>query len=256
MNEEFHDSNGNNETPACPVKGRGFVSPKFQLWLTFGVLGFVIFYNTGELLRTPEVVEVETNQSMFSIPAEMSDRYNSCNYKYLFFCEAKSTFILPECEKLSGLARSTCILTASGKKSIWASIPYVNVVIGAVELLPRLPDAVIHMLGKRRGRGSLEFSLAVLFVVAYITTLVVALRQQSPSNLYLFAFMLIVGPYLVLGVFWLFQYALAEASLGANKAAAALLTTFGLPGCLLICIRHDLRSLAKVAEEIHRGAGL
>lgn len=260
MSQDAPDPHGSDKAVTGPAKKSGFSSHSIHRIVTLGVLFVVLFYNLGELLKTPQVTEAATNQSMFSIPAEISDRYNSCDYKYLFFCEPKSTDA-PGCENLTGIARSTCILTENGQAgsgadhpSRWASVPFVNVIVAAAEILPRLPDAVIYMLRERWGRGSLEFSLGLVFVLAYVTLLVVALRQESPLNFWLFALAVVFGPYLMLGVFWLLQQALAGAAAETSKVAAILVSLIGLPGCLAVCIGHDFKSAVKVVGEIRRGA--
>jgi hypothetical protein len=259
MSQEPQDPHGNNQTVKEPTEKKGLASLSVHHIVTLVVLFIVIVYNLGELLKTQGVAEVAANQSMFSIPTEISDRYNSCDYKNLFFCEPKSTDV-PGCENLVGVDRATCILTDNGlagtsadQPSRWASVPYVNVVLAAVEILPHLPDAVIHMLRERWDRGSLEFSLGLVFVFAYITLMVVALRQESPLNLWLFALAVVFGPYLMLGVFWLFQKALAGAAAKTTKVASMMVSTIGLPGCLAVCIRHDFKSAVKVVGEIRRG---
>jgi hypothetical protein len=260
MTQEPQDPHGNDEAVRAPVKKRGFFPLSIQHIVTLVVLFIVLFYNLGELLKTPGVADVATNQSMFSIPTEISDRYDSCDYKYLFFCEPKSTDV-PGCDNATGLARSVCILTdnrqtgsAPDHSSRWVTLPYVGVLFAAAEILPRLPDAVIHMLRERWDRGSLEFSLGLVFVLGYVTLMVVALRQEIPANLWWFALMVVFGQYLMLGVFWLLQKALAGAAAETSKIAAILVSVLGLPGCLAICIKHDAESVAKAVGEIRRGA--
>jgi hypothetical protein len=236
----------------------GFPSSRLRHAVTLAALVLVIVYNIGELLTTTGVDKLAKDQSMFSIPTEMSDRYNFCDYRFLFFCEPKSNSIPAACLALTGVARATCILTDNGQAGSapsqapgWTSIPIVKLVVGAVVILPRLPDATIHMLQSRWARGRLEFSLGLVFVFAYITLMVVALRQESSTKLWAFAAVVVAGPYLVIGIFWLFQHALAGASAGAEKFAAFMVASLGLPACLLVCIKHDAASLGKVIKGVH-----
>ena len=258
MSEALQPPHENKNAAPGSKNKLGFPSSRVRHLVTLAALVLVIVYNIGELLRTPGVDELAKNQSMFSIPTEMSDRYNSCDYRYLFFCEPKSTSIPAACVALTGLARATCILTDNGQAGSappqapsWTSIPVVKVVVGAVVILPRLPDATIHMLQKRWARGRLEFSLGLVFVFVYVTLMVVALRQESSTKLWAFAAVVVAGPYLVIGIFWLFQHALAGASAGAEKFAAFMVASLGLPACLLVCIKHDAASLAKVIKGVH-----
>jgi hypothetical protein len=284
MSEVSRDPKPNNTESTGPVKKGGFPQLSLQHILTLVVLAIVIVYNIGEILRTPVVADVATNQSLFAISKEISDRYNVCEYKYLFFCEPKPAEVRPSCENLSGLARDLCeqqahdthvprscenlraleevfcIWTDNGRAEIsperhpyWASIPFIGIIYPAVEILPHLPDAVIYMLAERWKLGHLQFSLGLLFVSAYVTLMVVAFRLDNRMALVLFALAVVFGPYLLLGGFWLFQQALAEASAAANNIAAGVLAGLGLPTCLAICIKHDVGSVGKIIGEVRRG---
>jgi len=286
MSEESGDPKGNNAASTSPVKKGGFPQLRLHHILTLLVLGIVIIFNVGEFLRSPIVAQVSTNQSLFAISKEISDRYNSCDYKYLFFCEPKPAEARPSCENLSALARDVCVAQAqdahahvprtcenlsaleevfciwtdNGRAEIsasrhpyWASIPFVGIIYPAVEILPHLPDAVIYMLGQRWKLGHVEFSLGLLFVFAYVTLMVVAFRLDNRMALLIFAVVVVFGPYLLLGVFWLFQRALGSASAEANYVAGGLVATVGLPTCLAICIKHDVGKVAEVIREIRRG---
>jgi hypothetical protein len=237
---------------------RGFFHTRTWKTVTWIGLAVLMCYNVAELLKTRAVGTLARDQSMFSIPEEMSARYRSCDYQYLLFCQQNLPSVPPACANLAGLARSECILTDNGQaggarrgSSSWLSVPYINVVVAAVVTLPRLPDATIHMLRERWTRGTLAFSLGLVFVVGYITMMVVALRSKGPAKMWMFAFVVVAGPYLISGLFWLFQYALVGASLRAESLTAALAAGVGLPTCLAICINHDAGSLVKMAKGLH-----
>jgi hypothetical protein len=134
-------------------------------------------------------------------------------------------------------------------------VPVLNVILAAAGMVPRLPDATLHMLGKRLRRGHLEFSLGMLFILGYITVMVVALRQQGPVIWY-FALAVVAGPWLVIGIFWILKHLLAGASYEAEKIATFFITAIGLPGCLMVCIHHDLESLGKILGGLRKGVGL
>jgi hypothetical protein len=226
--------------------------------MTLIVLVIVIVYNAGEILKTSAVQEVVRDQSMFSIPAEMSERYDSCEYRYLFFCGQKSSAVPAACANLTGFARASCILTDNGEAgsgapqaSSWQSLWFVRMIVTAVVTLPRLPDATIHMLQDRWRRGSLQFSLGLVFVAVYLTLMVVTLRSTNSARLWMCACVVVTGPYLIAGIFWLLQQALTGASEGAEKFTALMVSVLGLPGCLLVCIQHDAESLVKVVKGIH-----
>ena len=229
MGEESRDPKGINTASTGPVKKGGFPQLRLHHILTLGVLFIVLVFNIGEILRTPKVAEVSTNQSLFAISKEISDRYNWCDYKYLFFCNPKPAEVRPSCENLSGLARDVCVAQAqdahvdvprrcenlsaleevfciwtdNGRAEIsasrhpyWASIPFIGIIYPAVEILPHLPDAVIYMLGQRWKLGPVEFSLGLLFVFAYVTLMVVAFRLDNRMALLIFASAVVFGPYL------------------------------------------------------------
>ena len=236
---------------------RGFLHSRSWKAVTWIGLAVLMCYNIAELLKTAGVRKLETDQSMFSIPEEMSARYQSCDYQYLFFCPHKKSASVPAaCANLAGLARSECILTDNGQaggapREVPWFVRSVKMVLAAVVTLPRLPDATIHMLLDRRTRGPLEFSLGLTFVAGYVTMMVVALRSKGPARMWMFAFVVVAGPYLMTGIVWLFQYALVGATLRAEQFTAALAAGVGLPTCLAICINHDAGSLVKMAKGLH-----
>jgi hypothetical protein len=238
-------------------KRRSFFHSRVWKAVTWIGLAVLMCYNIAELLKTPAVGKLARDQSMFSIPEEMSARYQSCDYQYLFFCpQTKSASVPPACANLAGLARSECILTDNGQagdapRAVPWFVASVKMVLAAVVTLPRLPDAIIHMLRDRWTRGTLALSLGLTFVAGYITMMVVALRSKGPARMWMFAFAVVAGPYLMTGIFWLFQYALAGATLRAEQFTAALAAGVGLPTCLAICINHDAGSLVKMAKGLH-----
>ena len=87
-------------------------------------------------------------------------------------------------------------------------------------------------------------------MASYVTLLVVMLRQESPQNLWMFAVMVVVGPYLILGAFWILQQLLAQVSFVTEKLATFFISTLGLPSCLLICLHHDTESLLKITKVV------
>jgi hypothetical protein len=134
------------------------------------------------------------------------------------------------------------------------SIPYLTTIIYAAEMLPRLPDAIHHMLKLRWGLGHLEFSMGVVFTLAYITLIVLALRSKSNLKFLYFVLGIVYGPYLILGIFWILQHALLGAASGVSATAAFLISLLGVPGCLLTCIGHESESLVKAVGVVGKGA--
>jgi hypothetical protein len=117
---------------------------------------------------------------------------------------------------------------------------YVKIAVGAVVTLPRLPDAVIHMLKCRWKRGPLEVSLGMLFLYGYYTLMVVAIRREGGGNLWYFACAVIAGPYLVAFVFWILQHWLAGASPLMDRLVAFFTWLFGSTLCSVLCMAHDV----------------
>jgi hypothetical protein len=253
-NQEPHLTN---DTSPDSGQRRGFFHSRIWRAATWLGLAVLMCYNIAELLKTTGVRNLASDRTMFSIPEEMSARYQSCDYQYLFFCpRTKSASVPPACANLTGLARSECILTDDGQAAgALREVPWfvasVKMVLAAVVTVPRLPDATIHMVRDRWTRGPLAFSLGLVFVAVYITMMVVALRSKGPAQMWMFAFVVVAGPYLISGIFWLFQYALVGASLRAERFTAALAAGVGLPTCLAICINHDAGSLVKMAKGLH-----
>lgn len=226
--------------------------------VTLVVLVLMILYNLGEFLKSPTVEEIARDKSMFAIPSEMSERYKSCDYKLLFYCEPKAEEIPEACKSLTGLARSGCILSNNGhfdpapaRASGLMSFPFIAIPAAAVITLPRMPDATIHVLRTRWNHGSIQFSLALVFVAAYVTLMVLALRSKEDAKLWIFATAVVVGPYLVIAAFSLLQHLLSGASATTEKFAAFMVSGLGLPACLLVCIRHDAESLLKTVKGVH-----
>jgi hypothetical protein len=206
--------------------------------------------DTIELMHVRDISRL----AMFAVPAEILDRYNSCDYKYLFFCELKSNEppnVPTACKELTGPARLNCEWSDNSQASTswWTGLlgtPLVRLPILAVLTLPHLPDAFIHVVGNRWSRGHLEFSLGVLFVFAYITLMILALRQKSPGNLWYFAGAVIFGPYVVGLVFWLLQHVLAGASAVVIALAGIFTAALGTLGCWAVTTAHDVESLSVI----------
>src|SRR5271170_4277799 len=96
MGEEARNPKENHTASAGSVrKGGFFYHLRFHHVVALVSIAFVVVFTSGEFLKTPLVAETSTNQSMFSIPAEISQRYDSCNYAYLFICENKSNDVPP-----------------------------------------------------------------------------------------------------------------------------------------------------------------
>jgi hypothetical protein len=258
MSENPQAHSGNRDVKPTQVHHGGFHYLKIGLTIVVLVIAFV--FDIGELLKQVNMKTV-ANPSMFSIPSEITTRFKACNYNYLFFCELKPAAAPCVNVRLSESEEAVCISVATAPENdgpprlpSWISIPYLTTIIYAAELLPRLPDAIHHMLKLRWGLGHLEFSMGVVFTLAYITLIVLALRSKSNLKFLYFVLGIVYGPYLILGVFWLLQHALLGAAAGVSASAAFLISLLGVPGCLLTCIGHESESIVKAVSVVGKGA--
>jgi hypothetical protein len=257
------------EDPRVPVdtSSRTGPTPKPQHYLhivlTAVAVCIVFIFDTGELVKSFKGAEAKTS-GMFSIPSQIFDEFKSCNYEYLFVCELKPGVAKCRSEAAGYDEQEVCISMATSPAfgapapatRWWESIPMLNVIAYAGVMLPRLPDALIQMLKERWSEGRLEFSLGVVFVLAYFALMVVALRSKSSANFWFFVLAVVYGPYLVIGVFWVLQQAFAGAAAGASALAAWLISAVGLPTCLLICVGHDAESVAKAFKVFGKRAAI
>jgi hypothetical protein len=236
----------------------------FHIVLAFVVAAIVLLFDTGEFLKAVNVNAV-ANPSMFSIPGEIFSRFDSCDYPYLFVCDMKP--VDSECYRTNPRdpeERGVCVAVVNSFQpdvalsfaNRVASIPYLNMALYSVVMLPRLPDALLQMLQDRWAEGHLEFSLGVVFVAAYFTLLIVVLRGESSMKFLYFLAAVVYGPYLILGIFWLLQHALLGAAARVSTAASLLVTTFTLPACLLISLGHSAESFARASEIAVKAAKL
>jgi len=193
---------------------------------------------------------------MFSVPSEVFEEFQACNYKYLFFCEPKPGVAKCPSRADDESEWEVCVSVVTapdfGAPAVaprwWESIPVVNLAVLATVMLPRLPDAGFQMLKVRWSQGPLEFQQGLLFLFIYFTLLVVALRQK-PGNLWYFVVTLVYGPYLIIGIFWLLQRALAHTSPSTIMHTGEATWGAGTAWCYVICAWHDLES---IGEEMRR----
>jgi hypothetical protein len=258
MSENPQVPSGNGDAKAAHVHHGGF--HYLRIGVTILVLVIAFIFDIGELLKQVNMKAV-ANPSMFSIPSEITTRFKACNYNYLFFCELKPAAAPCVDVRLSESEEAVCISVAVSQANdgpprlpSWISIPYLTTAIYAAVMLPRLPDAIHHMLKYRWGLGHLEFSMGVVFTLAYITLIVVVLRSKSTLKFLYFVLVIVYGPYLILGVFWLLQHALLGAASGVSASAAFLISLIGVPGCLLTCIGHESESIVKAVSVVGKGA--
>jgi hypothetical protein len=259
MSEKPQDQNGRSKA-AADSSGRKTL--RFLLGALLVVMTVIaIVTEIGELASMLKPGAI-ANQSMFSIPSEITLRFTSCNYNFLFFCEQKPGVENCEQKIRDEAEQEVCIATVTSPSfnaaavptPKWQTIPYVNVVLYSFVMLPRLPDSIIHMLKKRWGHGPMEFWLGVFFVLAYIALVVVVLKGKSPMKFWYFVLAIVFGPYLVIGVFWILQHALLGASAGAQAVTAFILGIFGPPLCTAACLGHDLDMVAHVFKRMRKRA--
>jgi hypothetical protein len=258
MSESPQVTSENRDAKPAQVRHGGLHYLKIGVTIVVLVIAFV--FDVGELLKQVNLKTV-ANPTMFSIPSEITTRFKACNYNYLFFCELKPAAAPCVNVRFSESEEEVCISVATAPENdgpprlpSWMSIPYLTTIIYAAEMLPRLPDAIHHMLKLRWGMGHLEFSMGVVFTLAYITLVVLVLRSKSKIKFLVFVLAIVYGPYLILGIFWLLQHALLGAASGISAGAAFLISLLGVPGCLLTCIGHEGESIMKTVSVVGKGA--
>jgi len=252
------------EAPQVPSKTKTTAPHSVRRrWLRFPgfkAIGLGLIMIIGTVFSLADLLAPQNKESqMFALGDEIIQRYSNCNYHFLFFCDPKpKTAPVPAgCENKTGVARGAYILTDNGEAestSWWTGLLsnfYVKIAVGAVVTLPRLPDALIHMLKCRWKRGHLEFSLGVLFVYVYLTLMVVALREEGGGNLWYFACAIIAGPYLVAFVFWVLQHWLAGASPAVNWVAGLFTWILGGTLCTRLCFAHDIEMFRSLLKHSH-----
>ena len=227
--------------------------------MAIAALIFVMLFDMGELIKGVPIETIK-DASMFAMPTELLERFDACDYKYLFFCDKKPNTRNCESGRIEGPAHELNgeIPAAPPAESWWSKwlngnagfsfLPWAKGMLMAAATLPRLPDAFVYILQCRWRRGHLEFALGVLFVFAYITLMVVTLRRRTLANLIFFSLVVVLGPYLVGAVFWLLQHALVGAASEVTATVGFLTTTLGLPACLVICMKHDAGTLTKLVR--------
>jgi hypothetical protein len=221
----------------------------------------ILIFDGGEFVKQFNMKTV-ANASMFSVPTEITTRFKMCNYKFLFFCELKPDVETCLNPKMTEDQRDLCIANVTSpplgapaeETPWWAQNSYLKVILYSAVMLPRLPSAINYMLEYRWGLGHMEFSMGVVFTLAYITLIVVALRNKSTVKFWYFVLAVVYGPYLILGIFWILQHALLDAAAAVGACAAAVVYILGVPGCLLICMRHETEALAKAVGVVAKGA--
>jgi hypothetical protein len=243
-----------------PTTHSGF---RWSHWLAAITLVLVAVYDAGELVKQIRKHEDATSTAMFSMPSDLDARYIDCDYHWLFSCTPRPgspEYIAPGCENEVSWQQQTCTMAALGKNinaddsthSFLQSIPLVGIVVAAIVRATQIPGALRDVLKQRYADGSLQFTVGLFFALAWIALMAVALRAKSPENLLWFALVVVFGPYLLTGVFWLLQHAFDTAASGVDAAAAYILSVIGLPGCILMCTAHDAKEIAELFKLGHK----
>jgi hypothetical protein len=236
-------------------------------WLAILMFFVVLIYDLGELVHIIREHEAAGSDSMFAIPEELSYHYDHCDYQLLFICGEVHTHEvvanLPGCDRTDPLTRAACVTTVEDRHynfitdpaAAWRSWPLVGIVGTAILTAPRVPGALLYMLGKRWGESHLDFALGVFFTLAWITLIVLALRAKEHAFLWL-SLMVVVGPYIITAIFWMLQHAFDGAAGLVQGIAGAIVSAIGIPGCVTVCCAHDFKEVAeifKVGRHIPKG---
>jgi hypothetical protein len=193
---------------------------------------------------------VKQHDAILSIPVmgvdqEITGYIASCDYHFVVICQKA----VDPCDQAgeTNLQQTACRLSQGAP---FGSAPLkhpgpLDYLWGAALMVVRFPDAAFHMLANRWGAGPTSFMTGVFFVLAYVTTVVVVLRQKFPINVYLGVFAILGGLPVLLDLFSLLQNVLAQAAPAATVYVAMAMTAFGVPFCLFCCIGHGVRSVGE-----------
>ncbi len=204
--------------------------------------------------------------AVFDVRAQISERMNDCDYKYLVFCRTWEA----ECRDAhkTGLDYGVCVETHGGRqrpatpteRSIADAVAHgpsiVTMVLGTFETLARFPDAAWHMLNARLAVGAVDFWMGVLFVLIYVTLIVGALRLPGSMRFWGPMVAVIAGLDITCGLFWLALQAFAKAGDKAVDIAAMGVTGVGVPVCLGICIGHGASGFVEGLTRLARLVGV
>ena len=184
---------GNKKTDAGPPAKRRVFSFTIRGLVAIAALIFVMLFDMGELIKGVPIETIK-DASMFAMPTELLERFDACDYKYLFFCDKKPNTRNCVTGRIEGPAQELNgeIPAAPPPESWWskkwlngnsgfAFMPWAKGMLMAavtlpVFLTPSFPSCNVWH------RGHLEFALGVLFVFAYITLMIVTLRQKNTGQ--------------------------------------------------------------------------
>jgi hypothetical protein len=179
---------------------------------------------------------------VFDMAGEFTSEFERCEYRYLVVCDDKESIVgARDLARASEHASSTSIIT---------DVPQVAVVLAAFQMLPKLPDAAIHMLRDRWRRGPLEFWAGVLFVLVYVSLIVTTMARKWPWGLIVGSLVVLYGPYLTSALFWLLRY-LEQAAGALGPLFVYTVLALGVPACILITLTHDIHSLGEFLVDLY-----
>lgn len=233
-------------------------------WFLFGSLLVLTCYDLAEaqkdLRENPNVREASA--AMFAVPNEIQDRYASCHYHYLVVCDMTPLPVvlpdLPQCRGLDPVRRQECNLAADAAEPTarsvipWSRVPFVGIALTTIETVPRIPDALIHVLVSRWRRDKIEFSVGLFYAFAWIAMMAVSLRQKYPDNLLFLAIAVLAGPYLLEAAFWLLKAAFHGESAAVQYVSGQIVGFIGTWGCAVLAVTHDLKEAKETIKTTWR----
>ncbi len=118
----------------------------------------------------------------------------------------------------------------------------------AATILPKIPDVLYRLLVARWEDGSIAFLTGMVFVLGYLTVLIVAAR----SHLWAFIVMVPLGPFAVGAVFWVLKEVIVLLGLAGGLLIGNLLAIAALPGLLIVILMRDLGEVREGFTELAR----
>jgi hypothetical protein len=203
---------------------------------------FVAIYEGRDVIAAIRNADLSAGSAIGSVSiVGLSDaflnRFEQCEYKYLVFCQQRP---YPACDVFCGEEGGLPVLAWDGLK-----------------ILPRLPDAIWHVLTTRfEQRQFTEFILTLIFVGLCVFGWIGALSDRSEYGLLgtilVFLVSITFVPLLISLAFWAVQEVLVMLTSAVGLALQALLLIAIIPGLAALSIGSALVEAGKRIFEFVR----
>ncbi|MEW6437766.1 MAG: hypothetical protein AB1508_11450 [Pseudomonadota bacterium] len=213
------------------------------LAITWVVLAFfVAIYEGRDVIAAIRNVDLAAGKAIGSVSIvglsdAFLDRFEQCQYQYLVFCQPRPS---PVCDVFCGEEGGLPVLAWDGLK-----------------ILPRLPDAIWHVLKTRFELGQFaEFVLTLIFVGLCVFGWIGALSDRSEygtlGSIFVFLISITFVPLVISLAFWTIQEALLLLSSAIGLTLQALLLIAVVPGLAALSVGSALVEAGKKIFEFVR----